>query len=331
MEEQINDTSNEVVETPSTPEESFEQFLTADESSTDQPEAEQETNDEETITDEELEAIETSDTDEVNTDEESEESEEDEPEEETFVVKAAGEEIEVSKADLIKSYQMEADYTKKSQKLSEQRKVLEEEAQRVHDAAQVRDVYAQKLAQMEAIIASSMPNQESLEELKENDPIGYAVKVAEQTEQAKKLEAVREEQAQVQAQQNQQQKQLLDSQVKAEAAKLSTKFKEFSNSTQREQIVNEIRNYGKTIGFTDNELSSVYDSRHVEVLYKANKYDKLMKNRAKTTKKVSTAPKTLNKSKSVKHSDDNVQQSRRKLQASGTQQDAVSVFEQLLT
>ena len=124
---------------------------------------------------------------------------------------------------------------------------------------------------------------------------------------------------------------MLDSQVKAEAAKLSTKFKEFSNSTQREQIVNEIRNYGKTIGFTDNELSSVYDSRHVEVLYKANKYDKLMKNRAKTTKKVSTAPKTLNKSKSVKHSDDNVKQSRRKLQASGTQQDAVSVFEQLLT
>ena len=56
-----------------------------------------------------------------------------------------------------------------------------------------------------------------------------------------------------------------------------------------------------------------------------------MKNRAKTTKKVSTAPKTLNKSKSVKHSDDNVQQSRRKLQASGTQQDAASVFEQLLT
>ena len=77
MEEQINDTSNEVVETPSTPEESFEQFLNADESSTDQPEAEQETNDEETITDEELEAIETSDTDEVNTDEEPEESEED--------------------------------------------------------------------------------------------------------------------------------------------------------------------------------------------------------------------------------------------------------------
>ena len=51
MEEQINDTSNEVVETPSTPEESFEQFLTADQSSTDQPEAEQKTNDEETITD----------------------------------------------------------------------------------------------------------------------------------------------------------------------------------------------------------------------------------------------------------------------------------------
>ena len=43
MEEQINDTSNEVVETPSTPEESFEKFLTAEESSTDQPEAEQKT------------------------------------------------------------------------------------------------------------------------------------------------------------------------------------------------------------------------------------------------------------------------------------------------
>ena len=56
-----------------------------------------------------------------------------------------------------------------------------------------------------------------------------------------------------------------------------------------------------------------------------------MKNRAKTTKKVSTAPKTLHKSKSVKHSDDNTKKTRRKLQASGSPQDAASVFEQLLT
>ena len=52
----------------------------------------------------------------------------------TFRVKAAGEEREVTLNELIKSYQLGTDYTKKSQAVAEERKVVEAERQRIEEA-----------------------------------------------------------------------------------------------------------------------------------------------------------------------------------------------------
>ena len=141
MTEQINDASTEAVETPTT-EEVFEKILNAEES-TDQTEAEEVENEEtEEVDEEEYDEEESTDEDEMEDDEEldEEESEEDEPEaERTFKVKAAGEELDVTESELIKSYQMGKDYTKKSQKLAEQAKVVEANAAKVYESMQLRD------------------------------------------------------------------------------------------------------------------------------------------------------------------------------------------------
>ena len=47
------------------------------------------------------------------------------------------------------------------------------------------------------------------------------------------------------------------------------------------------------MGFTDQELSQVYDSRHVLVLHKAAMYDKLQKSKPGVQKKVANAPKMI--------------------------------------
>ena len=139
MTEQINDASSEAVETPTT-EEVFEKILDAEESPTDQPEAEEVEQDETEEVDEYEE--ESTDEDEMEDEEElyEEESEEDEPEaERTFKVKAAGEELDVTESELIKSYQMGKDYTKKSQALAEQSKVVQANMNKIQESMQLRD------------------------------------------------------------------------------------------------------------------------------------------------------------------------------------------------
>ena len=83
---------------------------------------------------------------EAESDDESEVEQDDDGEEQeqpTYLVKAAGEEREVTLDELIKSYQLGTDYTKKSQAVAEERKAVESERQAVQEAKQMRDTYAQ--------------------------------------------------------------------------------------------------------------------------------------------------------------------------------------------
>ena len=89
----------------------------------------------------------------------------------TFKVKAAGEEREVTETELIEGYQLGADYTKKTQKLAEERKAVEAERAKIQEATKLRDQYAQRLQMMEQFLQQQNKG-ENLEALKETDPIG---------------------------------------------------------------------------------------------------------------------------------------------------------------
>jgi hypothetical protein len=132
----------------STPEDSNEQPTEKEEDT--QEEAEVEETEEEDV---EFEAEEADDdTEESEDDSEIEEDEEVVEEEQTFTIKAAGEEKEVTLDDLKKSYQLGSDYTKKTQEVAEQRKVIEQEAKAIIEARKVRDDYAQKLQAVEQFL-----------------------------------------------------------------------------------------------------------------------------------------------------------------------------------
>jgi ubiquitin len=310
----------------------FEGFLSAGEESNDQPETVEAEAQEEVVEEVDESGEEEVVADESVESEDEEEYEEEEPEEaQRFTVKAAGEEKEVTLEELMQGYQLGADYTKKTQEVAEQRKAVEAEAKAVEEAKQVRDTYAQRLQAIEQFLTSGEDSPEDLAAMKENDPIGYAVKVAEMTEKKEQLTQVRAEQQRLAQQQQAERQQNMAKFVQEEATKLSQVLPEFSDPTKGEQIRNEIRNYGKNVGFTDNELAQVYDSRHVLILHKAMMYDKLQKSKPNVNKKVAQAPKMVKSGTKVKEgSRDLRKQQMNKLKQTGKARDAAALFENFI-
>lgn len=254
-----------------------------------------------------------------------------EQEQPTYLVKAAGEEREVTLNELIKSYQLGTDYTKKSQAVAEERKAVEAERQAVQEAKQMRDTYAQRLEMIEQMLVPQQ-QEENLEYLKETDPIGYSVKVAEMIQRDKQLAAVQAERHRINQQQEQDRQVQMQSVVAEEMQKLSSYIPEFTDPAKGEAIRNDIRAFAKQVGFSDNELAAVYDSRAVLTLYKAMQYDKLVASKPAITKKVNEAPKAI-KSGVSKPRDSNAEETKKlkaRARSSGSVRDAASVFERFL-
>ena len=279
----------------------------------------------------EAEAQEAEPQEEEVTEEEQEDDETEEEEQPRYKVKAAGEEKEVTLDELVKGYQLGADYTKKTTEVAEQRKANEAERAAIEEAKYARDTYAQRLQAIEQFITSQTP-QEDLSYLKENDPIGYAVKVAELSEKKDQLNAIRAEQYRIGQLQQSEQAQAMQQRVAQEAQKLTTILPEFSDPTKGETVRKEIRNYGKTLGFTDEELSQVYDSRHVVTLHKAMMYDKLQKSKPSVTKKVNEAPKMLKagSANTKANNKETIKKQSQQLRQTGRVRDAAALFEQFL-
>lgn len=247
-----------------------------------------------------------------------------------YKVKASGEEIEVTLDDLIKGYQREADYTKKTQTLAEQRKQVEAERIVIEQAKKERDQYQQRLSVIENALRQAP--QENLEALKETDPIGYAVKVAEQTQREKQLMAINAERQRIAMQQQAEQNQHLNQFLTVEAQKLAEAIPEYADAEKGVQVKKDIREYAKRIGWSDQELASVYDSRAVLTLYKAMQYEKLMSNKAGVTKKVAEAPKMLKPgvSRQVDPNSEQTKKAQAQLRKTGRVADAANVFERFL-
>jgi hypothetical protein len=321
----------------------FEGILSAAEDSPEQPEAEvTETEDvaEEEVSDGEEEVV-TDDTDSqeddteevVEDDGEDDEVSDDEPETVTYKIKAAGEEKEVTVDELIKNYQLGADYTKKTQEIAEQRKAIEAEAAAVKQASEVRDLYLQRLQMVEGFLTQQNAGEspQELAEMKENDPVGYAVKMAELTERKENLKSLQLEQQRLAAEQQAERNKTISARLADEAQKLSQILPEFSDPNKGEQLRNEIRAYGKSVGFTDAEMSNVIDHRHVLMLRKAQLYDQLQKNKPNVTKKVNSAPKMVKSGNKVDPSNRDVRKrSMAKLKQTGKVRDAVALFENFI-
>ena len=255
------------------------------------------------------------------------ESEEQE-EEQRFSVKVSGEDKELTLNELKSLAQQGADYTKKTQQVAEQRKALEAEAKAIEEAKYLRDAYAQRLQAMEQLLNSPEQN-EDLEYLKESDPIGYAVRVAEKQQQREQLQAVQLERQRIAEQQQAEYAQQMQGYLAQQAEQLSKVLPDYTDPVKGEALRSELRSFAKSnLGFSDEELSQVRDSRQVVALHKAMLYDKLQQAKPSVNKRVSEAPKTIKSGNGVKPTtSENVKRQQQQLRQSGKVRDAAKLFE----
>jgi hypothetical protein len=263
--------------------------------------------------------------------EETEYQEEETQEPQRFKVKVDNEEVEVTLEELQQGYSRTKDYTKKTQALAETRKAVEAEKAKIEEAKQLRDTYAQRLEVIEKLLAQDQGD-ENLSELRDSDPIGYAIKIAERSEKEKQLQAVRAEKQKIAQQQESDRQQALQSHLQQEAVKLREMIPEFKDEAKAEIARKDIRTYAKSVGFSDEELSQVYDSRAVKTLYNAMMYEKLMKGKTDAVKKVQSAPKVLKAGNGgqVNAENDATKKQMQRLKQTGKKSDAAKLFEKFI-
>jgi hypothetical protein len=261
----------------------------------------------------------------------SEEPQEEVQETPRYRVKVDNEELEVDLDELIKGYSRTSDYTKKTQTLAEQRKQVEAERTKIEEAAKLRDTYAQRLQVIEQML-STQP-EEDLTALKDSDPVGYAIKVAEKMEREKQLAAVKAERESVQARQVAEQQENLKRHLAQEAERLRAAIPDMADDVKGEVIRKEIRDYAKSVGWSDQELSQVYDHRAVLTLYRAMQFEKLMKGKPVAQKKVAEAPKALKPgvgNQKVDRDSEVEKKLHKQLKQTGRTRDAAKLFERFL-
>lgn len=230
--------------------------------------------------------IETVDDDQVETEAQEvldDDEAEGEPSEEVeyYTVKVDGEEMDVTADDLVKSYQLERAAQKRLSEAAEQRKALDAEQTAVE---QERQRYAQGLAQLQAQLTQTAgePTQEYWDKLYEEDPLEFVKQREAQRDREKAMQVVQQEQAQ-----------LIQQHVASEQVKLVERIPEWKDTDVATREKAGLINFAQRVGFTNDELSQVVDSRLVDVLRRAYLYDQLQQEKPVAKKKVAKAPKMV--------------------------------------
>ena len=244
-----------------------------------------------------------------------------------YTVKVDGEEFEVTLDELRDGYQRQADYTRKSQSLAEQRKAYEANLQAVQNE---RQQYAEVLEQMSQNQNYELQRFENIDwkELKDEDPMEYMEKRLEYQEAKDKITQLNNERARVQQQSQQEFNEIVTQKVQQEAELLAKALPEYSEPGST--LKTDLRNYALNLGFPANEIDSITDHRVVLVLHKAMLQD----NAARGVKKVKVAPKVVKsgtpqtKSQRVKKV---AQVKRERLSKTGHARDAANVFLDLIS
>ena len=254
---------------------------------------------------------------------------------ELYKITINGEENEVTLDELKKGYSRQSDYTRKTEKLSQDRKSVEEknaELTRLNEEAKIRrDQYDKQLQILQEHIKA---NQSSIDmdNLLETDPARYLKVKAEQDRQKELLLASHQEQEKIRFEKQQENEKMYSTYLENERKLLADRLPSYADKEKGPALIKELTNYAKSIGYSDQEISMLVDHRAVVMLHNAMRYEKLKKANL-NNKKVTKVSKVVSSSSSNAQDDnDNVRRlnsSKATLRKTGKVQDAVSVLKEM--
>lgn len=246
-------------------------------------------------------------------------------------VKVNGKDAQVPLKEAIAGYQRQADYSRKTMELAEARRAVIAEAEQV---IQERQVYSQLLNALDQQLRESAPREPDWESLKMTDPLEYAIQREEWRERQERQVAIHMERQRLMQISALTEQEVLRSQVQEEAQILAEKLPPAKDPKQWDTTRKALREYGKTLGYSDEELSMAYDHRAVVALYKAYKYDQLMrkKDSVVAARPAPSGPKQIRagSSNTPPRRVTEITRAKQRLAKTGSVRDAAAIFEKLL-
>ena len=269
---------------------------------------------------------------------ESEESEEEEyevvaEEDLKYTIKVDGKELEVGIDELKSGYQRQADYTRKSQALAEQRKGTEQIQSERQRLEQERQMYANGLQMLQEQQSAKLNDFDNVEweTLKQEDPYAYMIKKDEYRDAQERVTNLAQQQQLVHQEQAQQAKNVREHFVQQEYSKLVDALPEWND--KESTIKKDVQEYAVSVGFRPEEINQLADHRSVLIIKKAMEFDKLTKKVAPKKKAVKKVPKVQKSGRGNSKEDaatEATNKKRARLRKSGKQDDAASLFFDML-
>ncbi len=253
---------------------------------------------------------------------------------ETHTVMVDGKEHEVSLEDLISSHSFRAHNTRKSQELAEAQRVVDAEAATGRES---REIYAQRLKQVEQALATIYPREPDWDALERDDPTRFATESAKWARHEKKMTALRTEQQRVDDEQAADELKLFNAFKVGESKLLMEAIPEWAKDDEV-QAAEQKRLYAYaigTVGFSEEEVDSIVDHRAVVALRKAMLFDELLA-RGRKVRKGKKGQKTtplkpgIRRRRVRKAGAKRVQAARQRLSETGSVRDAEALLYDML-
>ena len=256
----------------------------------------------------------------------------------TYSVKVDGESVEVTLDELQAGYSRQSDYTKKTQEIADERKGLEQYQTQFNEQYKMltteRQQYQQALSQLGHQLSEGINRFATVDwaKLKQEDPIAYVTQRDEFREEQERIKTVAEQHQKISAQQKTEMDQAHRQAVSNESIKLKELIPDWADPVKQPTLAGEIKSYGSSQGYSDQELNNLVDSRSVNVLMKAMKYDALQKADLKA-KKIKNKPKMVKpgaKRSKIDAAKRRKADSMKQLRQSGSVKDAGTLLEDIL-
>jgi hypothetical protein len=240
----------------------------------------------------------------------------------TYKVKVAGQELDVTLDELKNGYSRDADYRRKTEELSYEKKQFMSESEKQ------RQDYSSKLNELNQLMSVAQEqlnaeiNSADLDKLYDEDPTEAArVERRLKRKQDKLNQAVQKTQSE--------QQQQFESFLQDQQKKLTLKMPEFSDPAKSSQLKNNMRSYLTSYGFNDQEIAQVYDHRIVMLVNDAMKYRNMQNSKPNLAKKITKPGKVFSSGVKKDKADLNLTKRREKLgrlKKTGSIKDATSIF-----
>lgn len=202
-------------------------------------------------------------------------------------IKVNGEETEVPLAELRNGYQREADYSRKTQEVAEQRKAVESEFVALQAE---RAQHIQAIDQLGWVLRQSIEGAD-FEELRESDPAEYAARMEDRRQKIEHFQRMGQQREALAAQEQALQQEQLQERLNVEDKLLLDALPEWKDESKRREGSQRVSSYLADLGFAAEEINNVVDHRLITLAEKARQFDELKKQAPVVKKKVIKTPK----------------------------------------